>query len=137
MAQRTLGAVLREARTAAAMSQSALARTADVSANHISRIESGERVEIGFAAVARIALALGLSLDDVAAEIGLWPAKGRRLDPIVSSSTIILEELRRVVRALNGALARVGEAERVVTGRARLVAGPPKRTSAKKSRPRR
>lgn len=126
--------MLKEARAAAAMSQSALARSAEVSANHISRIESGARVEVSFAAIARIALALGLSLDDLAVELGLWPGKGRRLDPIVASSTIVVEELRRVTRALNAALSRIAEAERVVAGRARMATGPPKRTSTKRPR---
>jgi len=116
VAERTLGAVIKEARERAALSQSALARASKVAANHISRIESGDRIEIGFVAVARIALALGLSLDEIAVQTGSWPGKGGRLEPALGSSTIVLEELRRANAALKTAVHRIEEAERVVAG---------------------
>ena len=61
-----LGTSLRKAREQAGLSQSGLARAAGIAPDVVSRIESGARANPGFATVARLASALGLSLDALA-----------------------------------------------------------------------
>jgi transcriptional regulator with XRE-family HTH domain len=57
---------LRKARERAGLSQSSLARAAGIAPDAVSRIESGARANPGFSTVARLASALGLSLDALA-----------------------------------------------------------------------
>lgn len=70
MAQ-SVGAVLKAARERAGMSQSDLARSAAISPNMVSRLEAGERLAPTFVTVAKLAAALGLSLDELAIAIGV------------------------------------------------------------------
>ena len=85
--------MLKAARERAGMSQSDLARTAGISPNMISRLEAGERQAPTFATVAKLASALGVSLDAVAAATG---TAGRALDhdpPAIAE----LHALRRTI----------------------------------------
>jgi transcriptional regulator with XRE-family HTH domain len=68
-----LGDVFREIREKAGLTQSDLARISGIAANMISRIEAGDRENPQFATVARLARALGASLDYIAGECGLAP----------------------------------------------------------------
>jgi transcriptional regulator with XRE-family HTH domain len=67
---KTLAEVLRSAREAAELSQTALADRVGLAANHIARLEGGAKVAPRFDTVARLAVALGLSLDDIARACG-------------------------------------------------------------------
>lgn len=67
------GEILAEARQTAGLTQEAVARALELTKGQLSQIESGSRANPRFSTVARIAYVLGLSLDDVAAQCGLWP----------------------------------------------------------------
>ena len=68
---KSLGATLREAREAAGLSLRALSKLSGTSPGQISQIECGSRKSPGFPSIARIALSLNLSLDDVACASGI------------------------------------------------------------------
>lgn len=114
---KSLAQVISSARIRAGLSQHALAREVGIAANHLARIESGTKALPRFDTVARLAAALGLSLDDVAAELGYVPtAVGRPLEPgaakhLVSDLLALRERLAKldgditpVVAALTGSL---------------------------------
>jgi transcriptional regulator with XRE-family HTH domain len=67
---RTLGQILKAARLRARLSQSAVARSAEIDASILSNIESGKRTDLRFDTVARIAEVLGISLDTIAHDCG-------------------------------------------------------------------
>lgn len=67
---KTLAHVLRSAREAAELSQSALAERVGLASNHIARLESGDKLAPRFETVAKLAAALGLSLDEIAQACG-------------------------------------------------------------------
>lgn len=67
---RSLGEVLKAARLRARLSQSAVARQAGIDPSALSAIESGRRQDLRFETVARIAEALGVSLDTIARDCG-------------------------------------------------------------------
>lgn len=61
-----IGEVIRESRTKYGMSQAELARRVKVSMQSMNELEQGHTKNPGFALVARIALVLGMDLNDVA-----------------------------------------------------------------------
>jgi len=67
----SLGSTLRQAREATGLSLRGLARKIGISPAQISQIEGGTRKSPGFQSIAKIAAALSLSLDEVAAAAGL------------------------------------------------------------------
>ena len=54
---------IREQRARLRISQSELARRTDTSQTHISMIENGQRIDIASSTLAKIAMALGVSVD--------------------------------------------------------------------------
>ena len=90
----TLAAVLRTARERAGLSQHQLAEEAGLAGNHLQRLESGTKALPRFDTVARLAAALGLSLDDIAAELGY---RGRP-----ESAPVDPERAQRLMRVLSG-----------------------------------
>jgi transcriptional regulator with XRE-family HTH domain len=77
MSQETLGERLQKVRQRAGLSQSDLAEAADTPIGTIRNWEQGRRVPL-FDAVIRVAQALGVSIDELAAEgIGPNPAMAR------------------------------------------------------------
>lgn len=66
----SIGKVLRDARLEAGLSQGVVAKRAGMGANHLSQVELGRSASPEFNTVARIAAALHLSLDEVAARSG-------------------------------------------------------------------
>lgn len=100
-----VGLVLRAARESAGISQSALARRIGISAGQLAQIENGQRADPYFSSVARIAGALGLSLDSVAALCG---TPGFSKTPRVRSSRAAIririgEELDKAQRDISNA----------------------------------
>lgn len=74
----TLGDTLRRAREDAGLSVRALSRMAGISPAQISQIEGGTRKTPGFPSVARLAVLLDLSLDEVADASGVVADLNRR-----------------------------------------------------------
>lgn len=69
----SVGSVLRRLRERSNLSQAQLAKLAGVRQTDISRLETGQRGNVRFELVARLAAALSLSLDDVAYAAGIIP----------------------------------------------------------------
>jgi transcriptional regulator with XRE-family HTH domain len=65
-----IGSVLRSARERIGLTQAALANDVGIAANHLNRLESGEKSMPRFDTLARLAARLGLSLDLIAANCG-------------------------------------------------------------------
>jgi transcriptional regulator with XRE-family HTH domain len=86
-----VGQLLQAARRRAKLSQAELAANAGLAANHVARLERGEKAYPRFDTVAKLAAQLGVSLDWIAAECGL--VTGPRRPPAPA--------LRRVLTALN------------------------------------
>lgn len=90
----TLGSIIKDAREATGLSLRGLARKTGLSPAHISQIEGGARKSPGFHSIAKIAVALSLSLDDVAAVSAL------REEPTVPkrrpATTFPLDEVKRI-----------------------------------------
>ncbi len=70
---RSVGEALRTARERAGLTQASLARSAKIAQAQISQIETGARADPQFSTVVRIAGVLGVSLDQLAADMGLRP----------------------------------------------------------------
>jgi transcriptional regulator with XRE-family HTH domain len=75
---RPLGRILREARVKRALSLRDVERMTGIAVSQLSRTELGVRENPGFSTVARIASALGLSLDTVSALAGM--SEGNTVD---------------------------------------------------------
>ena len=102
MAQ-SIGAVLKAARARSGMTQSEVARSAGVTPNIVSRLEAGERATPAFTTVARVAAALGVSLDAIAGAIGVLPAVPDR-DPTVAADLL---KVRRSIAEADGQLEHI------------------------------
>lgn len=99
---RRLGEVIRELRESAGLTQHALAKAATIDQAVLARVENETRAGVQFATVCRLAAALGVSLDDLAAAAGL---KGRRTaSPRAGVSAKTLAEITRARLALERAL---------------------------------
>jgi transcriptional regulator with XRE-family HTH domain len=107
-----IGKGLKAARERAGLTQNALARRARMTASQVSQVESGKRVDPQFSTVARLAIALGVSLDEIAALGGFDVPPGRqvpvRRDPLadVEATLISIQRTlsgleRKVTSALN------------------------------------
>ena len=93
------------------MTQSGLGQVTGMAANMISRIESGERPTPQFVTVARMAAALGISLDTLAVECGLVVPPHVRGKSAATESSMgdllrIQREAERLQLAIDAALAR-------------------------------
>lgn len=72
---KSLGRAIADLRQRLKLSQAALARAARLDPGELGRIESGERKTPSFQTVCRIAVALGVSLDELAGSAGLIKRK--------------------------------------------------------------
>ncbi len=91
-----VGQLLQAARRRAKLTQSQLAKSAGLAANHLARLERGDKAYPRFDTVAKIAAQLGVSLDWLATECGL--VSGPRRPPAAA--------LRRVLTALTAGAER-------------------------------
>jgi transcriptional regulator with XRE-family HTH domain len=100
-----IGKVLRDARLKAGLSLGAAAERAGMTAPQLSRIESGKSASPEFITVARIAAALHLSLDEVAARSGApghgRPAKAGRTGALLISRAVA--DLARIKKGADSA----------------------------------
>jgi len=94
-----VGQLIEAERRRAGLSQAELAKGAGLAANHVARIERGEKIYPRFDTVAKLAAQLGMSLDWLAAEIGI--TGGARRPPAPA--------LRRVLTAITAATRRTVE----------------------------
>jgi transcriptional regulator with XRE-family HTH domain len=88
-----LGRFIRTERRKAGLTQTELARKAGIAPNHLSRLESGEKIDPRFATVASLAAALGVSLHTLA-------IRPRRRGSTSNSASAGTAHLREVVRNL-------------------------------------
>ena len=97
-----MGQVLQAAREKAKLSQAELAAAAGLAANHVARLERGEKAFPRFDTIAKLAGELGLSLDTIAHECG-FPGfvKGGSQGP----------SLRGTLKSVQTALDHMAEAE--------------------------
>lgn len=77
-APRRLGPIIRAARERVHLTQSQLASRVGLAANHITRLENGEKGVPRFDTVARLAAELGLSLDELSKACGYASISGIR-----------------------------------------------------------
>lgn len=129
---KSIGRLLRAARERVGLSQSALAQRVGIAANHLTRLENEEKSHPRFETVARLAVELGLSLDDLSSACGFSPSR-RLTGSGAAASLAVLNELRALAKRLDQIrkatdmsitrLTRdVGVDEDVVSGRGRDVA---------------
>ena len=106
-----IGPALRRIRERMEVSLVSVARRAEISDAMLSRIERGERMSPHFTTVAKIALALGVSLDEVAHEAGIAVAVHRRTTPKAAAAEIRrAEHLEAAMRYLDRARDRLAKA---------------------------
>jgi len=76
-----IGAILRSLREEHGLTQSELAHKAGLQQSYLSRLESGTRSSRpdGYA-LAHIALALGITIEEIFLRAGVWPSEDRRGD---------------------------------------------------------
>lgn len=109
---KSLGRLVRDIREEAGISRAALARASNLTAPEVSRIELEARTNVRFSTVCRIATALGVSLDDLAARAGLVKAKILPRARVEASIATLLTKLDAVESTLSRAgreVARVKE----------------------------
>lgn len=76
----------------------------------LSRIERGERMSPHFTTVAKIALVLGVSLDEIAHEAGIAVAVHRRTSSTAATEIRRAEHLDAAMRYLDKARERIAKA---------------------------
>lgn len=106
---RKVGAVLKGARESAGISQSALAKRIGISASQLAQIESGKRVDPYFSSVARVAGALGMSLDAVATACGIagFSSRPSKAKPLKATTVKAADQMRQAQRDLEKVLKRL------------------------------
>jgi transcriptional regulator with XRE-family HTH domain len=110
VASKSIGTALRGRREAEGLSQSAVAGRAGIHAAMLSRIERDERGNPYFSTVAKVAAALGMSLNELAAESGLPSV--RRVRTATSPDAVRLDDdLATVARHLSLAQDRLARAQ--------------------------
>ena len=108
-----LGRSIRAERRRAGLTQAELARKASIAPNHLSRLESGEKIDPRFTTIAKLAAALDVSLDALAHEGG---SEGP-----IPKSTAAAMRLRDVVRTARLAVSAAdGELKRALDALARV-----------------
>jgi transcriptional regulator with XRE-family HTH domain len=90
----TLGQAIRSIRKEAGLSQKELAQAAGIDQSYLSMIESGQRRNPGTRIISRLALALRVSIDDLAARAGLVPEQQPR-DPLTERALHLFRQLPR------------------------------------------
>lgn len=109
--QGSLGPILKAARERVHLSQSELASRVGLAANHIARLESGEKGIPRFDTVARLAAELGLSLDDLSSACGyvvstkLKPKDRTAIAQAANELAQVLTSVKLVENSLTSAIA--------------------------------
>lgn len=105
-----IGAALRRIRERMDVSLVSVARRAGISDAMLSRIERGERMSPHFTTVAKIALVLGVSLDEIAHEAGIPVAVHRKTSSTAATEIRRAEHLEAAIRYLDRARERLTKA---------------------------
>jgi len=90
----TLGKALRAIRHEAGLTQKQLAEAAGIDQSYLSMIESDQRSNPGTRIIARLALSLQVSLDDLATRAGYLPNHSRS-DPLSERALRLFRQLPR------------------------------------------
>lgn len=90
----TLGQAIRAIREQAGLSQKELAAAVGIDQSYLSMIESGKRPNPGTRILARLAQALQVSMDELAASAGFLP-RSSELDPLASQALSLFRRLPR------------------------------------------
>ena len=90
----SLGQAIRNVRQQAGMSQKELAEAVGIDQSYMSMIESGQRSNPGTRIIARLAQALQVSIDDLAALAGYLP-QHRQPDPLADQAIRLFRRLPR------------------------------------------
>jgi transcriptional regulator with XRE-family HTH domain len=107
---KSLGLLIRELREDAGISRAALARASNLTPPEVSRIELEGRINLRFVTVCRIAVALGISLDDLASRAGLLKMRDlprKRAQATVASLFSKLDAVESVISRAAREIARV------------------------------
>jgi transcriptional regulator with XRE-family HTH domain len=104
--------VLRRLRERRGLSQAALAREISMAPNMISRLEAGERNQPTFGTVAKIASALGASLDNIAAACGYGAAGANPSEPQLERVFADLQKAREQLHSVDEDLSKAAAALR-------------------------
>jgi transcriptional regulator with XRE-family HTH domain len=86
---KAFGRIIRELREEADLSRSALARVARMTEGEVWRVENEARTNLRFITVFRLASALGISLDDLAARAGLGGTGVRKGHPAATAAKLL------------------------------------------------
>lgn len=89
-----LGQAIRAIRKDAGLSQKELAEAAGIDQSYLSMIESGQRRNPGTRIISRLALALQVSIDDLAARAGFVPRQ-QQPDPLTERALRLFRQLPR------------------------------------------
>ena len=90
----TLGQAIRAIREQVGLSQKELADAAGIDQSYMSMIESGQRSNPGTRIIARLAQALQVSIDDLAADAGYLP-RAEEPDPLTEQALRLFRQLPR------------------------------------------
>jgi len=93
---KTLGGIFLEARRRSGLTIREISKASGLTSSQISQLETGKRPEPGFKTVAKLAKALRISMDDIAAEMGLLDLGDDRktLEPSARAHLALLRELQ-------------------------------------------
>ena len=118
---KSLARLISEARVRAGLSQHALAREVGLAASHIARLETGAKQMPRFDTIARLAIILGLSLDEIARDLG-YDIVPKSTPLNRADARMIASRLGDLRQALKAADTAVGSGLELLAG-----AGSPKR----------
>jgi transcriptional regulator with XRE-family HTH domain len=111
--RRTVGEVVQEARKGLGLSQRALGKAAGIDASHVSHLENDPDRIPRFDTMARVAAALGMSLDDLAADCGYGAEpKGSRPLPRAAAELEHIGETLAKAQSLVDAMRKRADDER-------------------------
>jgi transcriptional regulator with XRE-family HTH domain len=104
---KALGRIIQDLREEADLSRSSLARVARMTEAEVWRVENEARPNVRFITIFRLASALGISLDDLAARTGLAGGTGVRKGRPVATAAKLLERTAVVESLLAKAICEV------------------------------
>ena len=102
-----LGRTIRVERQRAELTQSELARKAGIAPNHLSRLESGEKIDPRFATMIRLAKVLGVSLDTFANGIARRISSRKSTDANAAQIRTDLDDAKLAISAVDRQLRRL------------------------------